>query len=177
MILLHGPLQGRSLLSERCRPHHVAMRSEEPLRTTIAHSRRCRWTPAGREALTCRNYRQITRHHPRPAQLLRPRRYRPRHPCPKVTGIDRRHGSSDVYVVQIVQRRKPHSVVQRSDSAKPVDVHIRDVDVPDIHHAKPSAVSSPPWMEPITRPKRQPSKAAPASEASSEAEAPAPAPE
>src|SRR3954452_17647190 len=65
--------------------------------------------------------------------------------------------------------------MQRGDA--PISVDVRDVDIGDVHHAEPSAVSTPPGMEPVTGSERKPAEAAPSAKTDIETEASTPAPE
>src|SRR5947209_10867265 len=149
VMRLHRLPQACGLLLERYGPRHVVVRSKEPLRSGIANCP-CRCcTSARRQTRARRNDGQVARHQACAIQL-RPRCWHWPYPASaEMCGVHRRHRAEDVIVMNIVDVGEPRSSMQWTDSAKPVDVH--NIDVRDVHHAKPAAVSTPPRMEPVTR--------------------------
>src|ERR1035441_8874739 len=148
-------------------------RSVETLRTSVAHrGRRCR-ASARRQAGVRRNHGQVARHHACTAQLRVARRYRGHPASTEVPCIDRRHRSENVVVMNVPDIGEPRSPVQRPNSTVLMEV----VDVISVDHTEAPAVSTPPWMEVITRSDRKPAEAAPSAKTNSEAKATAPSPE
>ena len=103
MALLHGLLQVRGLLLERCRTRHVVVyRSKETLRAAVTYGGRRCGASTGRQTRPRWNHGQIARHHARSTQLLARHRGGRDPACAEAASAHSRHGARDVNVLNVV---------------------------------------------------------------------------
>src|ERR1700722_9370762 len=143
---------------------------EEMFGTTVANRGWRRRTSTGRQACTRWHHRQIARHHARSAQLLTGRGNGMHLTGTEVARVHRRHSAENVVVVKVVDVREASSAMQRREAAEAIESATESDD------AEAPAISTPPRVEIVARPDREPAEAAPTAVAKSETKAAAPSP-
>ena len=157
----------RRLLLERLRMRR-ALRPEEMLRSVTVNGGRRRSASAGRQTGARRDHGQVASHHASVTQLRVRRCHSRGSACSEFSGSHGRERVPDVRIVDVRQVRVPGACMQRRDPAVAIE-RAKSVEADD---AEASAISAPPREEGVTRPNRQPAKAAPSSPTKTEAPSP-----
>src|SRR5580658_3219992 len=138
------------------------------LRRAVMNCGRRRSPSARRQTGARWHNRHVPRHHASSTQLRMRSCHRRRSSCSKPTRCHRRESPPNVRIIDVRHVRELRARVQRSNPAEAVE---RPKSV-ETHYAEPPAVSTPPREEAVTRPNRQPAKAAPSAPTKTKPEAP-----